>query len=30
MTQWTPWERVPGFDSEETIYEKKYRDRGGG
>ncbi len=30
MTQWTSWEHVPSFDSEETIYEKKYRDRGGG
>ena len=30
MTQWTSWERVPSFDSEETIYEKKFRDRGGG
>lgn len=30
MTQWTDWQPVPGFDSEETIYEKKYRERGGG
>lgn len=30
MTTWSDWERVDGFDSEETIYEKKYRDRGGG
>ena len=30
MTQWTVWERVPGFDSEETIYEKKCRERGSG
>ena len=30
MAEWTGWERVPGFETEETIYEKKYRDRGGG
>jgi naphthoate synthase/2-ketocyclohexanecarboxyl-CoA hydrolase len=30
MTTWSDWERVARFDTEETIYEKKYRDRGGG
>ncbi len=29
-TRWTDWERVPGFESETTIYEKRYRERGGG
>ena len=30
MTTWSDWEPVAGFELEETIYEKKYRDRGGG
>jgi len=27
---WSAWETVPGFDFKEVMYEKKYRDRGGG
>ncbi len=30
MATWSEWERVRGYTGEETIYEKKYRDRGGG
>jgi naphthoate synthase/2-ketocyclohexanecarboxyl-CoA hydrolase len=30
MTTWSDWEPVAGFELEETIYQKKYRDRGGG
>ena len=30
MPTWSDWERVAGFESEETVYEKRYRDRGGG
>jgi len=30
MTTWSDWEPVVGFELEETVYEKKYRDRGGG
>src|SRR3990172_2288293 len=29
MTTWSDWEPVAGFELEETVYEKKYRDRGG-
>ncbi|MDY6835288.1 MAG: enoyl-CoA hydratase-related protein [Chloroflexota bacterium] len=27
---WSAWEKVAGFEGKETVYEKKYRDRGGG
>ena len=30
MVEWTPWEKVKGFDFEEILYEKKYRVQGGG
>ncbi len=30
MTTWSAWQPVPGFDDEECLYDKKYRDRGGG
>ncbi|MBI2875960.1 MAG: enoyl-CoA hydratase/isomerase family protein [Candidatus Tectomicrobia bacterium] len=29
-TGWTAWEKVPGFDFEEILYEKKWRTHGGG
>lgn len=28
--KWSAWEKVTGFDFEDVVYEKKYRDRGGG
>lgn len=30
MADWTEWERVEAFDFEDIIYEKRYRERGGG
>jgi naphthoate synthase/2-ketocyclohexanecarboxyl-CoA hydrolase len=27
---WTAWEKVPGFEFADILYERKYRDRGGG
>jgi len=31
MAYWTPWQRVPGYENlEEVIYEKKWREKGGG
>lgn len=29
-TSWTAWEKVPGFELEEILYEKKWRTHGGG
>jgi 1,4-dihydroxy-2-naphthoyl-CoA synthase len=30
MTEWTDWQDVPGVEFKEIVYQKKYRDRGGG
>ncbi|HWO93820.1 MAG TPA: enoyl-CoA hydratase-related protein [Dehalococcoidia bacterium] len=30
MTTWSAWQPVDGFTDEEMLYDKKYRDRGGG